>query len=318
MPVTYQPAPLDVVARAQRLMEAHHPHLIENEVKVDIVMAFGPVNEDGEKTGPALRLNGYECLGIASITKLKERVKGDGDCEIALDGDRWPNLSELERDSLVDHELTHFLMFKTEDGQKYDDLGRPMLTMRLHDFDVGWFHCIAQRYGMAAGEVRQFVSLCQSEDGPIYTQHLATPGDRPTMDDFEIMLARLVWAAKTGKSEKIGPVLALADDLLRRRGRGSPLRYAEAIKKEGSNYSKNIPPSEKASPGRSRRQKTMLERARRFLKELRRLGFDVEVRGEQVRIPVKQKKEVPAELLIEFVEVGKVLPQVLKQEEKAN
>lgn len=172
MPITYQPAPADVVAIVKRLTKAHHPHLIENKVKIDVVFAFGPRNEDGEQTGPALMLHGYPCLGVASITKLKERVKGDGDCEIALDGDQWPDLSPRQREALIDHELTHFLMFETEDGLKRDDLGRPMLKMRMHDFDVGWFHSIAERYGRDSFEVWQFLGLVQGNDGGIYTRHL--------------------------------------------------------------------------------------------------------------------------------------------------
>lgn len=172
MPVTYQPAPADVVALTKRLAAAFHPHLIKHKVKIDVVMAFGPVNEDMEKTGPALTLNGYDCLGIASITKLKERVKGDGDCEIALDGDRWPDLSPRLREALVDHELTHFAMLEGENGQRYDDLGRPMLKMRLHDWDVGFFHSIAARYGADSMEVINFLHLCGGEDGPTYLRHV--------------------------------------------------------------------------------------------------------------------------------------------------
>lgn len=173
MPTTYKPADPDVVEMTQRLAAQYHKHLIENKVRIDVVMAFGPVNEDMERTGPALILHGNPCLGIASITKLKERVKGDGDCEIALDGDQWPFMTERQREALVDHELTHFDMLVVDGMQKYDDLGRPRLTMREHDFDVGWFHCIAERYGKDSNEVMQFLTFARGEDGQRYLQHLS-------------------------------------------------------------------------------------------------------------------------------------------------
>lgn len=132
--------------------ESHKPLLIA-DAKIDYVFAYGARNDEGELTGDALKKNGVKALGIARIVPLKERALGRGDAEVSLDGDWWKNTNDEERQAVLDHELHHFAV-KVDNGNniKTDDLGRPMLRMRKHDVDVGWFKVIAERHGVSSVE----------------------------------------------------------------------------------------------------------------------------------------------------------------------
>lgn len=72
----------------RELMKKFHPELVEYRVKVDMLLAHAARDKDGDPKGPALKLHGIPAWAIASITKLKDRAFGRGDCEILLDGDR--------------------------------------------------------------------------------------------------------------------------------------------------------------------------------------------------------------------------------------
>lgn len=130
--------------------ETHKP-ILEAEVRVDYLFAFGDVNENGETVGDALKKNGVKALGICRKLGLKDRAKGLGDAEICIDGDWWDHASPEEQRALLDHELHHIAV----NGEKRDDLGRPVLKLRKHDFDVGWFAIIAQRHGVHSVERQQ-------------------------------------------------------------------------------------------------------------------------------------------------------------------
>lgn len=155
---TYQkcpPAVHDLVKEVIRGYPEHAP-ILSAELKIDLVFAYGPRGDDGELQGPALKLHGQPCLGIARIVKLKDRVKGMGDVEISLDGDEWPGMSEAEQRALLDHELYHFSVFLDSNKAPItDDITRPVVKMRRHDFQFGWFTHIAKRHGIASAECQQ-------------------------------------------------------------------------------------------------------------------------------------------------------------------
>lgn len=81
---------------------------------------------------------------------------GRGDAEISLDGDWWRTASEEERRALLDHELHHIAPELNQNSQPItDDIGRPKIHMRKHDFQFGWFTIIAERHGLASAECIQ-------------------------------------------------------------------------------------------------------------------------------------------------------------------
>lgn len=126
--------------------ETHKP-LLESRAQIDYVFAFC---DRDEKTGlpvnNALSKNGVKALGIAKKISLKERVLGRGDAEISIDGDWWQKANEQEQRALLDHELHHLCPKIDKRGFVCDDIGRPIIQLRAHDYEFGWFKVIASRH----------------------------------------------------------------------------------------------------------------------------------------------------------------------------
>ena len=135
--------------------DSHKP-LIDARVKIDFVFAYGDEDEKGRILNDALRKNGCKALGIARKIPLKDRALGRGDAEIAIDGNWWDFATREEQRALLDHELHHFAI-KLDKSKRpmFDDLGRPVITLRPHDFEFGWFKVIAERHGIASQERAQ-------------------------------------------------------------------------------------------------------------------------------------------------------------------
>lgn len=169
MPSTYTLANEDLCEMARELIIKNHIELDSVALKIDFLFVFR--DPDGE--APAIMHQGHRALGLASITKLKDRVKGMGDCEIQIDGDAWPNMPYPEKMALLDHELEHFEVRrdkKTGDFQ-WDDINRPLLKLREHDWQVGFFHNIAGRHGSSSIESKNLRQLF-TDAGNSYTPHL--------------------------------------------------------------------------------------------------------------------------------------------------
>ena len=98
---------------------------------------------------------------VVRITPLKDRALGMADASIVIDRAGWLALSQLQREALVDHELTHLTRkVDKETGELLvDALDRPKLVMRRHDHQIGFFCDVAARHGEAAPEVRLANSL---------------------------------------------------------------------------------------------------------------------------------------------------------------
>ena len=98
--------------------------------------------------GCALKWNGVKALAMVRILPLKDRMVREHDVEILVNADAWKKMNDEERDALIDHELQHLELVMVKEGGKKkggrlivekDDLDRPRLKMRRHDFQVGWF-----------------------------------------------------------------------------------------------------------------------------------------------------------------------------------
>lgn len=150
----------EVPKMAKALMErfnTHHP-LVEAGVRIDLMFAFGDRDENDNVIAPALKHQGYPALGIARKLALKDRAKGLGDAEICLDYDWWKNADEEQKAALLDHELHHIAVV---DGKK-DAIGRPVIKMRKHDVQVGWFATIAHRHAQHSQERIQAASIMET------------------------------------------------------------------------------------------------------------------------------------------------------------
>lgn len=130
-----------VVKMAKKVIEKYNTALAD--VRIDYVFAFGDRDEvTGELKSDALKLHGVRALSIAKKVSLKDRALGHGDAEISIDHDWWAEAEDEQREALLDHELFHLV--KTGEN---DDLGRPVLKIRPHDYQFGWFKVVAQRRG---------------------------------------------------------------------------------------------------------------------------------------------------------------------------
>jgi hypothetical protein len=155
--------------------DTHQP-LIDAKVKFDFVFAFCDRDEkSGEPTNNALSKGGVKCLGMARKIALKDRALGRGDAEISIDGDWWKDesISDDERRALLDHEMHHIAVKVNRYGVfDLDDLGRPKLFLRPHDYEFGWFDIIAKRHGVASIERKQAARMMLGS-GQLYWPEIA-------------------------------------------------------------------------------------------------------------------------------------------------
>lgn len=174
----YEKGSKETLAIVKELVKEFHKDLDTQEVKIDVLMAFAPENDAGEKVGCAVRLHGYQANALTSIVNLKNRVKGCGDAEIILDGDMWDSLEEKQQRAILDHQLQFLVVRRNHTGEVLVDThGRPKLGMRKHDRQVGWFDSVAKRHGEDSIEVQQAKAIFD-EAGQVYFGFLqpALPG----------------------------------------------------------------------------------------------------------------------------------------------
>ena len=166
MPKTYEIAPKEVAERAEKLILKHYPDLDHSGVTIEFLYARND-------RGSAVSHQGYPALAVVRVVGLKDRAKGSKDAEITIDALAYERMSPAQRDALLDHELNHLIVARDKFNDfKFDDLHRPKLVMRKHDYQMGWFTCIAQRHGLNSPEVYQ-AKLLWDNDGQAYFPMLA-------------------------------------------------------------------------------------------------------------------------------------------------
>lgn len=172
---TFQRCPLTVNDMANELLcefETHKP-LLDARVTIDFVFAFADIDEQTQQPiGNALSKNGCKALGICRKMPIKDRAMGRADAEIALDGQWWESATREEQRALLDHELHHIALKTDKRGLVRDDLGRPVIQLRKHDYEFGWFATIAARHGRASIE-RQQASEMMCDAGQYFWPDIA-------------------------------------------------------------------------------------------------------------------------------------------------
>lgn len=158
----YDRANDDVTERGARVIEKFHPLLKAAGVTIDYLWA------SGEKDEPAIKLHGAYAYACIRVTNAKERAAGRADAEMLIDKACYEKMSFATRDALLDHEIYH-LKLKTDrfGANQVDDHRRPILKMRSHDRQFGWFDEIAKRHGEASVEVQQAQTL-KAQAGQVY------------------------------------------------------------------------------------------------------------------------------------------------------
>lgn len=165
MPI-YEAAPTEVRERVERMMTMYHGELEAEKVSIDLLFASPKPDSDGEIDPESypVKLNGYPCAAVVKVNAYKLRVLNHADAEITIDKQQWEELSEPERDALIDHELEHLEIKRDKDGGVLrDDLDRPKIRLRKHDHQYGWFNAVARRHGEASFEVKQYKVLLESK-----------------------------------------------------------------------------------------------------------------------------------------------------------
>ena len=164
MQVTYKPVPASVNKLIAKVMGKHHEALEQVSLDVKGWFAYAERDENDQPKCMALKLHGYACMAVVKINNLKQRVQGLGDAEIVFDGDRWDELTDAEQFALIDHELCHLNVKVDKVGAvKKDAHGRPLLKMRLHDWQIGGFRDVIKRHGSDALDLQQIDALVASD-----------------------------------------------------------------------------------------------------------------------------------------------------------
>lgn len=144
---------------AREIMVNHHERIKLADGTWPTLCLMFVHGEDKEGDAP-LKLHGYPCAAVVSVVPHKQRADKRADAEILIDQVWWDKANDRQRTALLDHEITHLEIHIDDHGfVKQDDQGRPKLRIRLHDWQLGGFRCIAERYGSDAPEVemaRQF------------------------------------------------------------------------------------------------------------------------------------------------------------------
>ena len=179
MSKSYDRAPAEVSERAHKLIGKFHPDINEADLKIDFIYVRNP-------DGPAVTHGGYRALALCKVVNLKDRAMLRGDVEIQIDAEVYEKMSAAEKDALLDHELYH-IEIQREDADddsdqgdargsiRTDDLDRPKVRLRKHDYQFGWFTAIAERHGQASPEVVQ-AKLLWDENGQAFFPMLMEGG----------------------------------------------------------------------------------------------------------------------------------------------
>lgn len=171
---SYHPCPATVRDRVDAMIAKFHPELKSARVKIDLVFVF---DEDEDGDHPALTLHGYPCLAVVRKLGVKDRAMGRGDAEIVIDEHRYIELTAKQQDALLDHELYHLVVVLDGTKPKRDAAARPVLRIRKHDRQFGWFDAIASRHGENSIEIQQARQLISSAQ-QTYFSFMAESTDR--------------------------------------------------------------------------------------------------------------------------------------------
>jgi len=153
---TYAKPEEELLQQVESVKAAYHKRLCEAGVTIDVLMAYGSRDADGQITAPAIAVGGYQAMASIRITNLRERTKGNGDAEMLIDADNWFDLDERTQAAVIDHELVHLDLTLDKNGMvATDDMDRPKMSLKKHSRQYGWFDEVVQRHGEYCLESQQ-------------------------------------------------------------------------------------------------------------------------------------------------------------------
>lgn len=145
----------DHIKLLNEVIHKYHTRLESAGVTIGMLFVFAEIDDQGELTGPALKLHGIPAAAVVKSLSLKLRAHGLPDIELLIDGDGWDDRPKKEMVAILDHELTHVEPVFKDNALQLDRLGRPRTVMRPHDYDFGWFIEVVERHNAASIESKQ-------------------------------------------------------------------------------------------------------------------------------------------------------------------
>jgi hypothetical protein len=152
-----------IVDRVLRMPE--HRHLIELEARVEWLMRQDPKVKQGRQilgTCYIPRVNGE----LSSLFDwMLERLFGEfPDFLIILDAGYWEQATDLQREILVFHELSHAVQAVDGNGApKFNQqTGAPVFAIQGHDIEE--FNHVVSRYGSDVHGVAEFIEAAKLGD----------------------------------------------------------------------------------------------------------------------------------------------------------
>ncbi len=167
MSTTFERAPKAIEALVQKAMELYQPALLKERVTIDaIIVRKTKGTEDETEDVHALKRSGYPIDAKIGVTSLQDRARGIADAKLMIDGFEWNKATDRQRLALIDHELEHLVLVEHEPTEKdpaiyflKDDLGRPKLKVRPHDWELAGFQTVAIRHAEHSHEAMQFAAF---------------------------------------------------------------------------------------------------------------------------------------------------------------
>lgn len=197
---TYERANKAIEAMIQHALEKYQPQLLKEGVTVDCTIARRIVNDEDVH---AMKRAGYPIDAKIGVTSLQDRARGIADAKLTIDGLEWNIATDRQRLALIDHELEHLVLVEIKPtkknrfmtGFKRDDLNRPMLKVKPHDWMLAGFKTVTERHGAHSHEAMQFAAFRDQYGqlnmfGPDVLQIAAANGDKPAKKSKKAKKAR--------------------------------------------------------------------------------------------------------------------------------
>ena len=162
---TYEQAGDVIKALVAKVLSQNHPELAKEKVTIDTIVARRESRKEGAIV--ALKKDGHAVLAQIKITSLQDRSRGIADAKLVIDDYGWLRLSDVRKTAVIDHAMEHLTLAKSRaskrngyfSGPKRDDLGRPMLKIRPHDWVLTGFKSVTERHGDNSVEANQFTAF---------------------------------------------------------------------------------------------------------------------------------------------------------------
>jgi hypothetical protein len=156
MGITYNECDANIYKLIDDVMHKYHRSLSDQSVTIHAVFAE-KYDGDGLQL-PAIKFHGHDAAAKIQVTSLQDRARGLRDLKLTIDRYSWDRMTETRQIAMLDHELEHVEVKTDDDGIVVrDDLNRPKLRLKIHDWMLAGFASIIARHGEAAVEHREMV-----------------------------------------------------------------------------------------------------------------------------------------------------------------